>query len=188
MAFEQGAPSFGLNDVKIQTWASAGTYSGSITDVMSAQALRVTLQFSQAQLTGDDAITATAARAIGGTAQMRFGGINTGALAILMGRSTSTISSVIQQSVKGGNRMPYIGIIGKSLVEEGSGDMWCYIPKAKIMSDFTLVMMEYGAFAIPEVTLQLVEDASYGVLNWISHPTDLAITVMPPANIAVVSS
>lgn len=187
MAFDQGAPSFGLSDVKIATWSSAGTY-GTVTDVMSAQMAGFTLTFSEATLTGDDSETAHAARAIGGSGTIRFGGISTTALAILLGRATSTISSVVQQSVKGGNRMPYFGLIGKALAEEGGGDIWVFAPKCKISGDIPIAMLEHGTFAIPEVPIRMADDASYGVLTWLTHPTDLAITVMPPADIAVVSS
>lgn len=187
MPFDQGGPSFGLEDVKIQTWASAGTYSGSITDIMSVQMMGVTLQFSQAQLTGDNRITATAALGIGGTVQVRFGGISLTALAVMTGRANTTISSVIQSAIKGGDRMPYFGIIGKTPAAEGLGDLWVYCPKVKIMSDFTVAMLEYGAFAIPEVTCQLVDDDTYGIYNIITHPTNLAITVMPPVNIAALT-
>lgn len=187
MAFDQGAPSFGLADVKVQNWASAGTYDGTITDIMSVQMMGVTLQQVSAQLTGDDRITGTAAIAIGGQVQMRFGGINLDSLAVILGQSVSTISSVDQLQIAGGHRMPYFGIIGKALAAEGGGDLWVYCPKAKLMGDFQLAMLEYGAFAIPEVTVQLVDDDNYGVINLITHPTDLAITVMPPANIAEVS-
>jgi hypothetical protein len=187
MPFDQGAPSFGLNDVKVQNWASAGTYDGTLTDIMSVQMLGVTMQQVSAQLEGDDRITATAARAIGGQVQMRFGGINLDSLAIITGKAVGTISSVDQLQIVGGDRMPYFGIIGKALAEEGGGDLWVYLPKAKLMGDFQLAMLEYGAFAIPEVTVQLVDDDSYGVINLITHPTDVAITVMPPANIAEVA-
>lgn len=185
MAFDQGAPQFGLADCKIAVWNSAGSY-GTLVDIMSIQLLGVTLQQVSAQLTGDDRITATAARAIGGTVQMRFGGINLDSLAVLLGKAIGTISSVEQIGIQGGHRFPYVGIIGKALAEEGGGDFWVYAPKAKLMSDFQL-SMEYGTFAIPEVTVQLVADDSYGVINLVSHPTDVAITVMPPANIAVVT-
>lgn len=187
MAFDQGAPQFGLSDCKIATWTAAGSY-GTVTDVMSVQMVGVTLRYSEAELTGDDAITATAARAIGGTCTVRFGGISPTALAIILGRATSTISSVVQQSVKGGNRMPYFGLIGKALAEDSSGDFWVFVPKMKISGDIPIAMLEYGTFAIPEVTARMVDDASYGVVTWLTHPTDVAITVMPPANIAVVSS
>lgn len=187
MAFDQGAPQFGLSDAKVQTWASAGTYSGSITDIMSVQMAGFTLQQISAQLTGDDQITATDTRAIGGTLQWRFGGLNLDALAIILGKAIGTISSVEQQGIQGGHRMPYFGLIAKALAAEGGGDTWLYVPKAKLMGDFQLAMFEYGNFAIPEVTVQCVPDSTYGIYNLITHPTDVAITVMPPANIAAVT-
>lgn len=185
MPFEQGSPQFGLSDGKIATWTSAGVY-GTLLDVMSIQMGSFTQQQVSAILTGDDKQTAIAAAAIGGTVQLRFGGMNPSVLALLTGRSVTTISSVSQVLVAGGHKMPYIGIILKALSAE-TGDTWLFIPKAKIVSDFTIAQMEYGAFTIPEVTLQVVDDASYGVYSFITHPTDVAITVMPPANIAVVS-
>ena len=186
MAFDQGAPQFGLADAKVQTWASAGTYSGSITDIMSIQIIGFTLQQISAQLTGDDQITATDTRAIGGQVQMRFGGINLDSLAIILGKAVTTISSVEQQGIQGGHRMPYFGILARVLAAEASGNTMLYIPKAKLIGDFQLAMLEYGAFAIPEVTVQCVPDATYGIYNTITHPTDVLITVMPPANIAAV--
>lgn len=185
MPFDQGAPQFGIRDCAIATWNSAGSY-GTLVDVMSIQMMGVTMQQVSAQLTGDDEITATAARAIGGQVQMRFGGANLDSLAILLGIAIGTISSVEQIQIAGGDVMPYFGIIGKFNAEEGGGDTWAFMPKCKIVSDFTLIQGEYGAFAIPEVTVQAVSDASYGVINLITHPTALDITVMPPANIATV--
>lgn len=186
MAFDQGAPQFGVRDCKVAVWNSAGSY-GSLVDVMSIQMVSVTMQQSSAQLTGDDQITATAARAIGGQAQMRFGGCNLEALAVMLGITIGTISSVDQLMIEGGEDMPYFGVIAKYNAAEGGGDTWAYLPKAKIVSDFTLIQGEYGAFAIPEVTVQLVPDASYGAINLITHPTALDISVMPPANIATIS-
>jgi hypothetical protein len=186
MPFDQGAPQFGIRDCKIATWSSAGSY-GTVTDVMSIQMMGVTMQQTSAQLEGDDEITATAARAIGGQAQMRFGGLNLDSLAVMLGIAVTTISSVDQIQIAGGDVMPYFGTIGKYNAEEGGGDTWAFLPKGKIVSDFTLIQGEYGSFAIPEVTVQLVSDASYGVINIITHPTALDITVMPPANIAAIS-
>lgn len=183
MPFETGAPQFGLSDCKIATWNSAGSY-GTLQDVMSVQALNVTMQPVSAVLNGDDQITAIAAMAIGGQAVFRFGGISLDALAIMTGKAVGTISSVEQILIGGGDRMPYFGIMGLALAAEGAGDTLIYLPKAKIVSDFNLGQMEYGTFAIPEVTVQLVDDASYGIINVITRPTTVAITVMPPANIA----
>lgn len=179
---------FGLNDTKVQTWASAGTYSGTMTDVESIQQLSVTQQLTQAQLTGDDQITATAGYAIGATATMRFGGLNFDALGVILGITATTISSVIQFGMQGGHRMPYFGIQGKILLADTTGSLVIYLPKAKIMSEITLIQGEYGTFVIPEVTVQLVPDATYGIYNLIQYPTNFSITIFPPANIAAVTA
>lgn len=178
---------FGLADCQVQTWSSAGTYSGTMTDVESIQQLSLTQQLTQAQLTGDNQITATAANVIGGQVKMRFGGLNFDALGVIAGITATTISSVIQWGMPGGKRMPYFGIQGKVQDAAGSGSLVLFAPKAKLMSDFTLVQGEYGAFVIPEVTVQLVPDASYGVYNLIQYPTDFTIAAFPPANIATIS-
>lgn len=186
MPFDQGAPQFGLADAKIAVWNSAGSY-GTLVDVMSVQMTGFTLQQVSAILTGDDQETATDTRAIGGQLQFRFGGINLDVLAIILGKAISTISSVEQQGIQGGHRMPYFGLIARVLAAEGNGNTFLYIPKAKLMGDFNVGMLEYGTFAIPEVTVKCVPDATYGIYNLITHPTDVVITVMPPANIAAVT-
>lgn len=184
MPFEVGSPQFGMSDCKIAVWNSAGSY-GTLQDVMSVQALNVTMQTVNAILNGDDQETAVAGHAIGGSVTFRFGGISLDAAAIMLGKAVGTISSVEQIVIKGGDRMPYFGIIGSALAAEGAGNFWYYLPKAKLMGEFNLGQMEYGTFAIPEVTVHLVSDASYGIINMITHPTNVAITVMPPANIAL---
>lgn len=185
MPFDQGQPSFGLNDAKVATWNSAGSY-GTVTDIMSIQMGAVALELVSAILTGDDKQTAIAALAIGGTIQVRFGGLNLTHVAILTGKAIGVISGVSQLGIKGSNKMPYVGIILKALSAE-TGDTWLFIPKSKIVSGFTLAQMEHGVFAIPEVTLQIVDDDTYGLVSVITHPTSVAITVMPPANIAAVT-
>jgi hypothetical protein len=79
--------------------------------------------------------------------------------------------------------MPYFGAIVKALSEE-IGDTWIFLPKCKIMSDFVLFQGEFGAFSTPEVTVQCVPDETWGLANFITHPTDVPISVIPPANIA----
>jgi len=185
MPFDQGSPQFGINDAKIATWvapvaAGPSTYTpvgGS--DIMSIQMGQVTMELVTAVLTGDDRQTAVSASAIGGTIQMRWGGLNLTTLALLTGTTIGSISSVKQVQITGGLKMPYIGIIMKALSSE-VGDTWLWIPKAKITSGFTLAQMEYGAFTIPEVTMQIVDDASYGAINVVTHPTEVQITAFPP--------
>ena len=182
MAFEQGTPSFGLSDAKVQTWG-ASSYTGSLTDIMGIQMATATLQIISAIANGDDAIVAAAARLSGAQLQMRFVGMNPIAVGIITGVAVEVSSSVSNLQFAGGNRLPYFGAIVKALSEE-VGDTWVFLPKCKIMSDFVLFQGEYGAFSTPEVTVQCVPDTKYGVANFLTHPTDVAITVMPPANIS----
>ena len=184
MPFDQGAPQFGINDAKVARWIATNSY-GTLTDVMGIQMAQVTAQVVSAIANGDDKIVASAARLIGGGLQMRFVGLNPSMLSVITGIATDTISSVINLQIQGGERLPYFGVIIKALSEE-TGDTWVFLPKCKIMSDFVLFQGEYGTFTTPEVTVQCVEDETWGIANFITHPIDTAITVIPPANIAEV--
>ncbi len=183
--FDQGAPQFGLNDGKVATWNSTGSY-GTLTDIMSIQMGQVTQKMVNAILTGDDRETAIYSAVIGGTVQVRFGGLNLSSYAVLTGKSIGVISSVSQLQLVGGDKMPYVGIILKALAAE-AGDTWLFLPKCRILSDFVVAQMEYGAFVIPAVTMEIVDDATYGAINIITHPSAVDITVIPPANIAAVA-
>lgn len=184
-----GAPQFGLNDVKIATWNGTNDYDDEV-DVPSVQMMGTTLQVVSAQLEGDDEITATASRAIGGQIQLRFGSISMTALEVLLGQSaTSSVSSpneVKQLQIDGGDNLPYFGIVGLALAEEGGGDTQIFLPKCRITSDVQIAMLQYGQFAIPEMTVQAVSDGTWGIVNVVQHETTTAIAI-PPANIAQVS-
>ena len=180
-----GAPQFGLSDVQIAPWNATNDY-GSAVDVPSVQLMGTVLQVVSATLEGDDTITASAARAIGGEVRIRFGSVNIAALEVLLGNTaTSSVASpneVRQLKMAGGDNMPYFGIVGKALAEEGGGDFLVFLPKVRIMSDVELATLEYGNFAIPEFTAQAVADTTYGILSLIQRETSGSFTI-PPANI-----
>ncbi len=183
---EYGAPQFGLQDVKIANWVSAGSY-GTAVDVPSVQLYGAILSIVSAQLEGDDQITATAARAIGGESRLRFGSVSIAALEILLG-NVSVVSGVTPNAqdelrVVGGDNMPYFGICGKALAEEGAGDLHVFLPKVRIMQDVELATLQYGQFAIPELTVTGVTDASYGIINLIEHETTVDVAI-PPVGIS----
>jgi hypothetical protein len=183
MAFDSfGAPQFGLQDVKIATWNATDDYAAEV-DVPSVQLMGTTLSQVSAQLEGDDTITATAARAIGGEVRLRFGSISILALEVLLGNA-STASGAAQDYIRvsGADNMPYIGICGKALAEEGTGDTHVFIPKCKLTGDLTIAQLEYGQFAIPEMTITMVDDATYGLINIIEHAADTAVAI-PPTNL-----
>lgn len=184
MPFDQGAPQFGVNDAKVATWNATDDY-GTLTDIMGIQMAQATIQIVSAIANGDDRIVAAASRLTGVELQMRFVGLNPSMMSVITGVATDTISSVINQQFTGGERMPYFGAIIKALSEE-IGDTWVFLPKCKIMSNFVLFQGEFGTFSTPEVTVQCVPDETWGLANFITHPTDVPITVIPPANIAEV--
>jgi len=183
MAFDSyGAPQYGLNDVKVAAWTATDTYDTAV-DVPSVQLMGTTLATVSAQLEGDDSIMASASRAVGGEVRVRFGSISLAALEVILG-NTSTASGAVQDHLKvsGGDNMPYIGICGKALAEEGTGDTHVFIPKCKLMGNLTIAQLEYGQFAIPEATIQIVNDATYGLINVIEHATAADVAI-PPTNI-----
>lgn len=187
MSFDAyGAPTFGLRDVKVAAWNATNDY-GTEVDVPSVQMMGTTLQQVAAQLEGDDSITATASRAIGGQVQLRFGSVSLAALEVMLGQAaTSSVASpnqVKQLKISGGDTMPYFGIVGQAYAEEGDGDLHVFIPKCKITGDIQLANLQYGQFAIPEMTIQAVDDATYGIVNLVEHQTATAVAI-PPANIA----
>jgi hypothetical protein len=182
MPFETGAPQFGVNDAKVQTWTGAGTYSGTITDIFGIQMARVTLQVISAIANGDDSVIAAGARNTGAQLQMRFVGLNLTQMAVMTGKTVTVSASVSQLSFGAGGKMPYFGAVIKILSEE-TGDTWAYLPKCKIMSDFVPFQGEFGTFTTPELTVQAVPDATWGIVTFLTHPAEVSITVMPPANI-----
>lgn len=185
MPFDMGAPQFGINDAKVATWNATNSY-GTLTDVMGIQMAQATIQIISAVANGDDKIVAAASRLTGAQLQMRFVGLNPSMISVITGVSIASSNSVSNVQFTGGERMPYFGAIIKALSEE-IGDTWVFLPKCKIMSDFVLFQGEYGTFSTPEVTVQCVPDETWGLANFITHPTDVDITVIPPADIAEVA-
>lgn len=179
---EKGAPQFGLADVKVAAWNATGDY-GEEVDIPAAQMLGTTLQTISAQLEGDDTILASASRAIGGQVRLRFGSVSLAALEVILGQASADSGSDQDTlTIPGGAPMPYFGICGKARAEEGTGDLHVFIPKCKVMGDVTLAQLEYGRFAIPELTVQAVHDETYGIVALIEHAADTAVAI-PPANI-----
>lgn len=185
MAWEQGNPGFGLNDAIIAAYTATDTY-GTAADIFSVQALSVNMRVTQAELTGDDVITAVASRPIAAQIELRFGGVSLAALEIMTGNSaTSSIASpnnIKDFKISGAEDFPYFGLCGKSLAADGAGQLEVFLPKCKIMSDIQLVQLEYGVFSINTVTVMAVPDASYGVLSIIEAEAERSLTI-PPANI-----
>lgn len=186
MAFSAfGDPIFGLSDGAVATRTGAGTY-GSLVDVMSIQVASSTLRIQSGELTGDDRITAVAARALAGQLQIRFGGALLEVLEVITGvASASSLTSpnrVRRLRIPGGQRMPAFGFVGQGLAEEGLGDQLVFVPNCKVTSDIQITMNEFGNFQVVEFTAMAVADSVYGIINVIPRETTGAFTI-PPANI-----
>lgn len=184
MGFDSfGAPQFGLNDVKVATWNATDDY-GTEVDIPSVQMMGTVMQVVSAQLEGDDKITDSHAQVVGGQVRVRFGSLSIAALEIILGLSSTLSDSVYDWlKVSGGDNMPYFGICGKMAATQGSGDAHVFLPKVKIMEDVTLVEAEYGQYVIPEVTLQAVDDDTWGVVNLVEHNTAADVAI-PPTSIS----
>lgn len=183
MGFDSyGAPQFGLRDVQVAVWNGDGTY-GTAVDVPSVQMMGAILKIISAQLEGDDQITATAARAVSGETRLRFGSVSIAALEVMLGNTSVTSGASPNRqdalTVEGGDNMPYFGICGKALAEEGAGDLHVFLPKVRIMQDVELASLQYGQFAIPEITVAAVSDADYGIVNLIEHETATDVALPP---------
>lgn len=182
MAFDSfGAPQFGLNDVKVATWNATNDY-GEEVDVPSVQLLGITMRVQSAELEGDDEITASGSRVIGARGRLRFGSVSIAALEVLLGiASVASGSENDYLQIGGGDNLPYFGICGKALAEEGDGDFHAFLPKCKIMGDVELAVLQYGQFAIPEVEFMAVNDDTYDAINLIEHATAASVAIPPTA-------
>jgi hypothetical protein len=174
--FNIGAPQFGLRRGKIGTWVGDGTYDD-VQDVPSIQVLSSNIQTVNAQLEGNDYITATAATAISGEVTLRFGSVDPRVLSLITGSNYDTYASTPNQygvmRISGKN-FPYVGIIGQSRAAEGGGDTHLFIPKVKATTGFE-VRFEYGAFSIPEITMMSLPDE-----NWLDAAGDPCIAFIIP--------
>jgi hypothetical protein len=178
-----GAPQFGLNDCKVAPWLATNSY-GTAVDVPSVQMMGAILRMLSAELEGDDRITAVAARSIAGQGQFRFGSFNMAVAEVVLGKTSTASGTTPNQQdelrVVGGDNMPYFGLAGLALAEEGEGGIVVFFPKVRITADVTIASMEYGSFTIPEVQVTAVSDASYGILNVIEYETPPTLTIPPP--------
>lgn len=181
--FDLGGPQFGLDDAKIAVNNLDGTF-GVAQDVPSVQVLDVNYQTVNAMLEGDDRITAVQARAISAEITLRFGGIDQRVIAIITGETQSSSGTTPNQvkkiSFSGASNFPYFALCGRAKAAEAStADTHVWIPKLKLMSGFSL-RMEYGAFAIPEVTATAVKDDDEGVIwEMIQHETAETVSIPP---------
>ncbi len=176
-------PEFGLDDVKIATLASNGTY-GTAVDIPSAQMYEGGIQTVNATLQGDDQETDAHAFAVSAQVRIRFGSIPFDALTVLTGvaQVTSDTASPATEvtTMKMGNiKFPYFGVCGRAKSTQDDGDTHMFFPKVKIMEGFNF-SMQYGQYVIPELTCKAVRSPLYGtIFELIKHEEEVNVTIPP---------
>jgi hypothetical protein len=177
-----GAPQYDLDDVKVAAYTATDTY-GAAVDVPSVQLYGVTMRVRSAEGEGDGKITVTASRVIGGKARIRFLGIDFEVLEVLIGLTANESGSTPNRGnlleIPAGHKLPHFGICGRSFAEEGTGDFHIFIPKARIMSDVELAVLQLGQFATPEFEIGFVDDDTYEAFQFIEHETATAVVIPP---------
>lgn len=164
--FDYGGPQYGLSDGKIATWTGDGTY-GTPVDIPSIQLLRVQVNTVNAELEGDDTITATASRVVSADVTFRFGSVKMDVLSVLLNQTKveSGVTPNRYSFVPVSSQNPtYFGICGSAKAEEGSGNTQLFVPKLKLMEGFQL-SFEYNNFSIPEITCRAVYDTNFTDAN-----------------------
>jgi len=173
-----GGLSFSLDDAKVATWNSAGSY-GTAVDVPSVQVLGGDPNFTEAMLEGDDAITAANSRMKSMQVQLQFGSLSLAALTVITGYENVQTAEYLAQKW-GTLNAPYVGVCGRALEDGGNGDLHLFWPKAKI-TGISGVQMQQDQYIIPQVTLTALLDATYGFFQMLRHATAQAVAI-PPSN------
>ncbi len=149
---------FGLRDVKIAKRNNDGSY-GTAVDVPSVQLLEASPQTINAQLEGDDTITAVHAVANRAQVRIRFGSLSVEALEVITGQTASLTGTTPNRKrtlTIDDVDFPYFGLVGKAVGAQG-GDVHVFVPMLKAMEGFTATF-EYGRFAVPEITAMALPD------------------------------
>lgn len=169
---------FGVEDCKIASWTSTGSY-GTSYDVVAIAQFEVEEQTTNAELEGDDTVVATHAKARVVQVRLRFGFRDMEVYQVMTGADLAgTSGSADEVATFGPRNYPYFGIVGKVDEVNATGVRHLFIPKAKVMSGFTW-SAQYGQFVTPEMTVMGVADGAYGAFQIYNYSTNKAI-VLPP--------
>lgn len=168
---------YGLADCLIAAWTSTGSYGTSL-DVVAISRAVANIQTVSAELTGDDTIVDSHARAIKAEVTLQFGFNSLAPYALITGL-THESSGATKDRLKIGNfNPPYVGIIIQMLATNGGGDTHLFIPKAKLMSGFQLGGA-YGEYVTPEITFTAIRDSTEEILQLHEHTVATTLAIPP---------
>lgn len=157
---------FGVNDAIIAPWTGTGTY-GTPVDVPHISMMNATVRVLSAEGVGDDRIVAVASRVIAGSVQMRMTAVPVNVLEIIYGVDLISVGAddtlVETLPISAGQRLPWFGVVGQGLEEEGLGDVILAANKCKVTSDIQLGSMEYGVLSSVEFTATCLGEEDYPI-------------------------
>lgn len=183
-----GGPQFGMRDTKVAKWNGNGTW-GTPVDIPSIQQINAQVQTQTAQLTGDDRITATHAKVIGGQVTFQHGSFSMNVMDVISGDSSASSGTTPNRTRRlalGNKNFPYFGLCCAVDAVEGVGDMWIFLPKVKLTQGFN-AQAQYGQFMIPSLTAEFLIDDFYVVngeakcIDFLMHETITQISTFPPS-------
>lgn len=158
--FNVGGPQYDVDDVKIFKNNGDGTI-GPLVDVPSCDLFVATIRMKSAEMRGDARITAIASAAEAAEVQIRMGSFSFEAYEIMfgstLGESGTGGTEKIEMEVGATQRMPYFGVIARSLAGETNGGTLILLPYLKIMQPVA-VRVEYNAFSMPEINALALGD------------------------------
>lgn len=175
MAYNTNPYTFGIKDIRIRRGSDTVQFP-------AAQQLSVNPMVVSGMLRGSGGIRAANSYIEGAECTFGVGGIPLEALPVMLGMDAdavtgSTPNRAQEFPIVAGAALPYFEIIGRAETGDG-GDVHVYIPKAKVMSNFTVQIQDGANFAAPEMTLSAVPDSANDdqVFVFIAHETTTAIS------------
>lgn len=170
--------SFGVQDCKIAAFNGTNSY-GTSYDVWAVSQLQVQEQTTNAELNGDDKTVEVHSKSRVWRIQFQFAFRDANIWPIITGAALNATYLTADTMLDFRSRnYPYFGIVAKVDETNAANCNHIWIPKCKIMEGFPL-NFAYGQFATPQVTIEAVDDDTYGGFQ-IYHYTTLKSLVIPP--------
>lgn len=173
---------FGVQDCKVAPWLTASTW-GTLLDVIAISQFNLTSVIQSNELEGDDEIVDSGSKIIKATLTMQFAFRDLDVAAVLGGGTHASSNNDDQLTVGDGSQMPFFGIAGKVDDSDGAGNRVIFLPKCKIVSDFSYEF-QYNNYATPQLTVTAISNGSpYYTYRIFRYAATTAITTFPPTAI-----
>lgn len=189
--FDLANPTFSLQQFAAAVNNNDGTFGSPVVSP-SAKGIKFNQKLISDRAEGNTRITALAAQAISAGFQLDSHGFQFALMQIFMGvnpTSSGPSSPTLQKGLTlKNNRMKYFGVIAQAWSAENDGDVWLFLPKCKITSDFTWGF-DFGKIAAPQFKMEAIEDDNFSdgqggmgcIWNLTEHSTVQNTLAFPPS-------